>query len=68
MTEDNQQKSKPTHEAFAVRNFEKNGEKDAFWSKVGVAWQHKDGKGFDVVLDALPVTGRIVLREVMPKK
>jgi hypothetical protein len=27
------------------------------------AWAHKDGHGFNVTLDALPVNGRIVLRE-----
>ena len=35
---------------------------DAFWTRVGSAWQHKDGKGFNVVLSALPVNGRLVLR------
>jgi len=35
--------NKPTYEAFSVRNFEKGGEKDAAWSRIGVAFQHKDG-------------------------
>jgi hypothetical protein len=49
-------KKKPTHTAYAVRNFQKDGgEEDASWSKIGVAWLHHDGKGFDVVLDALPI-------------
>ena len=56
-------KKKPTHTAYAVRNFQKDGgEEDASWSKLGVAWLHRDGKGFDVVLDALPINGRVVLR------
>jgi hypothetical protein len=38
------------------------GEEDASWSRLGVAWVHRDGKGFDVVLDALPINGRVVLR------
>jgi hypothetical protein len=38
------------------------GEFDAAWSRIGVAFQHKDGIGFDVVLDATPVNGRVVLR------
>ena len=33
------------------------------WSKIGAAWAHKDGLGFDVRMDALPVDGRLVLRE-----
>ena len=57
------QKKKPTHTAYAVRNFQKkDGEDDANWSKLGVACVHRDGKGFDIVLEALPLDGRIVLR------
>ena len=37
------------------------------WSKIGVAFLHKDGKGLEVVLDALPVSGRVVLRISQPK-
>ena len=39
-----------------------------FWTRIGVAWAHKDGKGFDVQLDGLaPLDGRIVLRMPEPK-
>ena len=54
---------KPTHKVFVVED--RNGEgddNDAFWTRVGSAWPHKDGKGLNVVLSALPVNGRIVLR------
>lgn len=61
--------NKPTHTAYTVRDFTKStGEPDAKWSPIGVAWLHKDGKGFDVSLEALPVNGRIVLRLNEPKK
>ena len=51
----------PDHIAYSVRN---RGEgKDAAWNRVGAAWQHRDGKGFDVQLDATPVDGRVTLRE-----
>ena len=50
---------KPTHEAFVV-----TGEGDgAFWTKIGAVWPHEDGKGFNVDLIALPVSGRLVIRE-----
>ena len=49
----------PSHKVFVV---EGEGE-DAFWTRVGSAWVHKDGKGFNVTLSALPVNGRLVLRE-----
>jgi hypothetical protein len=51
--------NKPTHEAFVV-----NGEGEvAFWTKIGGVWPHDDGKGFNVELVALPVSGRLVIRE-----
>ena len=54
---------KPTHKVFVVEDREGEGEDgDAFWTRVGSAWAHKDGKGFNVVLSALPLNGRLVLR------
>ena len=38
-------------------------EQDAIWKSVGAAFAHRDGKGMDVVLDAMPVDGRVTLRE-----
>jgi hypothetical protein len=63
---------KPTHLAYAVRNYEKTKDagviEDASqWNKIGAVFAHQDGKGFDVVLDALPVDGRVVLRLNEPK-
>ena len=58
---------KPTHIAYAVRDFEKDGKADASWNRIGAAWLHKDGKGFDVTLEAVPVNGRLVLRLNTPK-
>lgn len=60
--------SKPTHQAYVVREYEKDGEKDSYWSRIGVAFAHKDGKGFDVSLDAVPTSGRVVLRVAEEKK
>jgi hypothetical protein len=51
-------KSQPSHGVFVV---EGEGEK-AFWTKVGCAWPHSDGQGFNVTLSAVPLSGRIVLR------
>lgn len=50
---------KPSHEAFVV-----TGEGDsAFWQRVGAAWPHDDQRGFNIELVALPVNGRLVVRE-----
>jgi len=60
--------AKPTHIAYAVRNFvKKTGEGDSSWTRIGAAFLHKDGKGLDLVLEAVPVSGRIVLRLNTPK-
>jgi hypothetical protein len=37
------------------------GEARAGWTRVGAAWLHPDGLGFDVVLDVLPLDGRFTL-------
>lgn len=34
----------------------------AFWTRVGAAWDHKDGEGLTLQLDLVPINGRIVLR------
>ena len=51
--------SKPTYIAYTVK---KRGEgKSDFWTRIGAAFAH-DG-GLTVQLDALPIDGRVVLRE-----
>ena len=55
----------PTHVAYQVRD--RDGQK-GIWTRVGSAWPHADGKGFNVQLDAVPLDGRISLRVVADKK
>lgn len=39
------------------------------WTRIGAAWDHKDGKGFTLQLDLIPMNkGRIVLRADEPKE
>lgn len=52
---------KPDLIAYDVRDVESR--KEAVWNTVGAVWLHKDGKGADVLLHAIPLSGRIVLRE-----
>ena len=41
---------------------------NAPWTRIGAAWDHKDGEGFMLQLDLVPTTsGRIVLRSFDPK-
>lgn len=59
---------KPTHRAYVVKQFkDKDGEDKSRWLEIGSVWAHRDGKGFDVNLEALPVEGRIVIRPDEPK-
>ncbi len=51
---------RPTHYVYAVRKG--SGDK-AFWTRIGAAWANKDGEGFSVKLDLLPLNGAdIVIR------
>ena len=54
----------PTHSVFLIKDLSNEGEeKKGFWIKIGAAWEHKDGNGLNIVLDAMPVDGRLVLRK-----
>jgi hypothetical protein len=63
MTNDTTTSKRPTHSAYSVREYTKGGEKKSAWSPIGVAWAHMDGEGFDIVLESLPVNGRVALRK-----
>lgn len=58
-------KSAPLYTAFTVRKAQ--GEGKDVWIAIGAAWPHRDEKGIDIVLDALPVDGKIVLRLHEPR-
>ena len=59
--------SKPVFNAFTTREYGEGAEKKTRWIQIGSAFAHKNGTGFDIVLDALPVNGRIVLLEPKEK-
>ena len=56
-----QQPPAPTHRVYTV--IKRDGQDD-YWLNIGLAFPHKDGKGFNVVLQALPLDGKIVCREI----
>lgn len=63
MSED-KQSNRPTHGIYQV-----TGEGDkAYWLRVGAAWLHSDSKGANLVFDAMPLKGRIVVRELSEKE
>lgn len=53
--------------AFRLYTVTGDGEQ-ARWTDIGVAWRTRDGKGFTLSLNALPLNGRIVMREATQKE
>lgn len=48
--------------AYTVEEYEgADGKPARAWTRVGVAFPHKDGTGFNIQLKALPLDGRLVL-------
>ena len=58
---DREQPKQPTHRAYSV--IRREGQDD-FWLNVGLVFPHKDGSGFNIMLQAFPLDGKIVCREV----
>jgi hypothetical protein len=59
------QSKKPTHEVFIVEEY---GEDQSVWTKVGAAWPHKNGQGFNLQLKpGLAVSGKIIVWPVKEK-
>jgi hypothetical protein len=50
--------NRPSHRLFNVTGDGDN----ARWTDIGVAWTSKDAKGFTLVLNAIPMNGRVVMR------
>lgn len=51
---------KPTHRLFRVVGDGQN----SIWTVIGAAWPNKDGQGFSINCEALPLSGRIVMRAI----
>ncbi len=56
-----EQPKQPTHRAYSV--IRREGQDD-FWLNVGLVFPHKDGGGFNIMLQAFPLDGKIVCREI----
>ena len=66
MSEQNETKTtKPAYIAYHVRDG-KNDE--SYWTRMGVAFAHQDGKGFNLQIDFVPLDGKITLRVPTEKK
>ena len=55
------QPAAPTHRAYSV--IRREGQDD-YWLNIGLVFPHKDGKGYNLILQAFPLDGKIVCREI----
>jgi hypothetical protein len=55
--------NRPSHRVYAVSK--KGRDAKGFWTEIGAAWSHADGRGFNVSLNFLPLDplAEIVIRE-----
>lgn len=53
--------NRPTHRVYAVT---RRANDESRWDEIGAVWKHKDGKGFNLKLNYLPLNGgELVIRE-----
>lgn len=57
---------KPMLIAYSVEEARKG--RKSYWTRIGRLFSHEDGKGYDLLLNALPINGRIVIREETPRE
>ncbi|WP_417449545.1 hypothetical protein [Kordiimonas sp.] len=61
---DKTQPKQPSHLAYQVSE---GKEGQSFFNRVGAAFPHKDEKGYNLKLDAIPVDGNVTIRENTPR-
>ena len=63
MSNDTKNKS-PSHIAYQVREEDDN---KSYFNRIGAVWTHKDGEGFNIQLDSMPVDGKVTVRSVQDR-
>jgi hypothetical protein len=53
--------NKPALYAYAVKD--RGKDKRPIWTRIGAAWRHETGNGLTIELEAVPLSGRLVLTE-----
>ena len=54
----------PDYRAYTV--IKREGKED-YWLNLGIVFKHEDGEGFNILLQALPVDAKLVLRTYKEK-
>lgn len=64
--------SAPTKETrygvYHIREYRVNRERRTEWTKVGVAFPHKNGRCFNIELSGIPFDGKLTIHEITDKK
>ena len=60
----NDHDKRPSHIAYQVREGDDN---KSYFNRIGAVWQHKDGEGFNIQLDSVPVDGKATVRSVQDR-
>jgi len=63
----NQSSATRRFDVYVVEDCARGGEEKANWIRGGVAFENKDGKSFNVQLNALPGAGKLVMSVHEPK-
>ena len=58
--------NQPSHIVYHVRDGA-DGEK-GFFSRIGAGWNNADGAGINLVLDTIPLSGRLTVRVAQSKE
>ena len=58
----------PTYILYHGRNTSKDKDGKKIWTRIGAVWPNKDGRGFNGVLDVVPLDGRLILREPLERE
>lgn len=58
----------PSHNAYHVRELQGRKDKKAIWTRIGCAWPHHDGQGFNIQVEVVPLDGKITLRVAEDKR
>lgn len=57
---------KKRFDCLSTREYEVGGEKKTAWTRIGVAFENRDGS-LSVLLDSLPVDGKLQIRAYEPR-
>jgi hypothetical protein len=60
--------AQPAFDVMTATEYESNGQKKTRWARIGVAFPLNGKEGFQIILDALPLSGKLVLMPPKPRE